>query len=75
VLVACEWFNFKFDTHLLFYIDVKLGLSRWGRNTVRKISGLKRGEVPGEWRRLHNDELHDLHFSPDIILIKNSRRI
>jgi hypothetical protein len=26
----------------------------------RKIFGPKRDEVTGEWRRLHNEELHDL---------------
>ena len=26
----------------------------------------KRGEVPGKWRKLHNEELNDLYSSPDI---------
>jgi hypothetical protein len=34
---------------------------------LRKIFGLKRDEVTGEWRRLHNGELHNLYSSPDII--------
>jgi hypothetical protein len=29
-----------------------------------RIFGLKRDEVTGERRKLHNEELHDLHFSP-----------
>jgi hypothetical protein len=28
--------------------------------TRRRIFGLKRDEVTGDWRRLHNEELHDL---------------
>jgi len=28
--------------------------------TLRRIFGLKRDEVTGDWRRLHNEELHDL---------------
>jgi hypothetical protein len=28
---------------------------------LRKIFGPKRGEVTGEWRRLHNEELNDLY--------------
>jgi len=38
---------------------------------LRRIFGPKREEVPGEWRKLHNEELNDLCFSPNIIrLIK-----
>jgi hypothetical protein len=37
-------------------------------NTVlRRIFGPKRDEVTGEWRKLHNEELHNLYSSPDII--------
>jgi hypothetical protein len=31
--------------------------------------------VTGEWRKLHNDELHDLHSSPSIITIMKARRM
>jgi hypothetical protein len=31
---------------------------------LRRIFGLKRVEVTGEWRKLHNEELHDLYSSP-----------
>ncbi|KAJ4444572.1 hypothetical protein ANN_06367 [Periplaneta americana] len=34
---------------------------------LRKIFGAKRDEVTGEWRKLHNAELHALYSSPDII--------
>jgi hypothetical protein len=34
---------------------------------LRKISGTKRSEVTGEWRKLHNGELHNLYSSPDIV--------
>jgi len=33
---------------------------------LRKIYGPKRDEMTGEWRRLHNEELHGLYDSPDI---------
>jgi hypothetical protein len=38
---------------------------------LRGIFGPKRDEVRRNWRRLRNEELHDMHFSPNIIrLIK-----
>jgi hypothetical protein len=40
-----------------------------------RIFGPKRDEVTGEWRKLHNEELHDLYSSPSIIRIINSRRM
>jgi len=41
----------------------------------RRIFGLKRDEVTGEWRRLHNDQLNDLYSSPNIIGVIKSRRM
>jgi hypothetical protein len=29
---------------------------------LRKIFGPKREEVTGDWRQLHNEELHDVYF-------------
>jgi hypothetical protein len=34
---------------------------------LRRIFGPKRKEVIGDWRRLHNEELHNLYVSPNII--------
>jgi hypothetical protein len=42
---------------------------------LRRIFGLKRDEVTGEWRKLHNEELRDLYSSPSIIRIIKSRRM
>jgi hypothetical protein len=41
----------------------------------RRVFGPKRDEVTGEWRKLHNEELHNLYSSPDIIRQIKSRRI
>jgi hypothetical protein len=42
---------------------------------LRRIFGLKRDGVMGEWRKLHNEELHNLYSSPDIIRQIKSRRM
>jgi hypothetical protein len=36
---------------------------------------LRRDEVTGEWRKLHNEELRDLYSSPSIIRMIRSRRV
>ena len=36
--------------------------------------GPRRGEVTGEWRRLHNEELNDLYSSPNIVRVIKPRR-
>jgi hypothetical protein len=42
---------------------------------LRGIFGPWRDEVTGEWRKLHNGELHNLYSSPDIIRQIKSRRV
>jgi hypothetical protein len=42
---------------------------------LRRIFGPKRDEVTGGWRKLHNEELHDLYCSPSIIRIIKARRM
>jgi hypothetical protein len=37
------------------------------------IFGPKRDEVTGEWRKLHNEEIHDLCSSPHIVRVIKSR--
>jgi hypothetical protein len=42
---------------------------------LRRIFGLKRDEVMGEWRKLHNEELRDAYSSQNITrMIKPRRR-
>jgi hypothetical protein len=42
---------------------------------LRRIFGLKRDEVTGGWRKLHNEELHGLYSSPSIVRVINARRM
>jgi hypothetical protein len=42
---------------------------------LRRIFGPKRDEVTGGWRKLHNEEFHNLYSSPSIIRMIKSRRM
>jgi hypothetical protein len=42
---------------------------------LRRIFGPNRDEVTGVWRKLHNEELHNLYTSPNILRAIKSRRI
>jgi hypothetical protein len=44
-------------------------------NRVLRIFGPKRDEVTGEWRKVHNEELHYLYSSPNIMRVIKSGRI
>ena len=40
---------------------------------LRRIFGLRRDEVTGEWRKLNNEELNDVYSSPSIVRVMKSR--
>jgi hypothetical protein len=40
---------------------------------LRRIFGPRRDEVTRDWRKLHNEELHNLYSSPNIITMIKSR--
>jgi hypothetical protein len=42
---------------------------------LRRIFGLKRDEVTGDWRKLQNEELHKLYSSPNINRMIKSRKM
>jgi hypothetical protein len=54
VLYGCE----TYEEHRLRVYENKV---------LRRMYGTKRDDVTGEWRKLHNEELHDLYSSPSMI--------
>jgi hypothetical protein len=40
---------------------------------LRRIFGPKRDGVIGGWRKLHNEELHNLFYLPDVVVIRSGR--
>jgi hypothetical protein len=50
-------------------------LRMFENRVLRRIFGPKREGVTGGWRKLHNEELHNLYSSPSIIRIIKSRRM
>jgi hypothetical protein len=67
VLYGCETWS------LTLREDHRLGV--FENRVLRRIFGPKREEVAEEWRKLHNEELHDLYSSPSIIRIIKARRM
>jgi hypothetical protein len=55
--------------------DIKGGtrLRVFGNRALKRIFGPKRDEVTGDLRKLQNEELHNLYFSPSIIRMMKSR--
>ena len=66
VLYGCETWSLTLrEEHRLRVFESRV---------LRKIFGPKRDGVTGEWRKLHNEELSDLH-SPSIVRVIKSRRM
>ena len=42
---------------------------------LRRLFGPKRDEVRVEWRKLHNEKLNVLYFSPNILRVIKPRRM
>jgi hypothetical protein len=64
VLYGCE------NWSLALREEHRLGV--FENRVLRRILGPKRDEVTGEWRKLHDVELHDLFSSPNRIRIMKS---
>jgi hypothetical protein len=67
VLYGCETWSLALrEEHRLRVFENRL---------LRRIFGQKRNEVTGDWRKLHNDELHNVYSSPNIIRMTKSGRM
>jgi hypothetical protein len=66
VLYGCETWSVT--------LRVEHRLRVFENRVLRRIFGPKR-EEDGSWRKLHNDELHNLYCSPNIVRVIKSRRM
>jgi hypothetical protein len=67
VLYGCETWSLT--------LREKHRLTLFENRVLRRLFGPKRDEVTGGWRKHHNEELHNLHSSPNIIRIIKSRKL
>lgn len=57
-------------------MDVKVWCpTLWEERKLRKIFGLTEEEITGDGRKLHNGELKDLCFLPNVIRLIKSGKI
>jgi hypothetical protein len=67
VLYGCEtWSLILREEHRLEVFENRV---------LRRIFGPKGDEVTGEWRKLHNEELHDFYALPSIIRMVKARGV
>jgi hypothetical protein len=67
VLYGCETWSLTLrEEHRLRVFEFKV---------LRRIFGLKWDEMIGGWRKLHNEELHNLYSSPSIIRMVKTKRV
>jgi hypothetical protein len=50
-------------------------LYQLGNRVLRRVFGPKREKVVGSWRRLRNEELHNLYASSNIVRLIKYRRM
>jgi hypothetical protein len=67
VLYGCETWSLT--------LREELRLRVFENRKLRRIFGPKRDEMTGDWRKLHNEELHGLYSSPSIVRVIKARRM
>jgi hypothetical protein len=65
---SCKYFNYLCSSG-------RRRLRVFENRVLRRIFGPHRDEVTGEWRKLHNEELHDLYSSLTIVRMIKLRRM
>jgi hypothetical protein len=75
--------NLKINVYKAIILSILYGYETWSLTlteehrlrVLRRIFGPKRELVAGGWRRLHNEELHNLYGLSDMIRMVKSRRV
>jgi hypothetical protein len=67
--------NVKIRMYKTIILPVEHRLRALQNKVLTRIFGPKRDEVTGDWRKLHNEELHNLYSSPSILRMIISRGI
>jgi hypothetical protein len=68
-IVAIWCLGPQFSDHFRNYVELRV----FENTVLRRIFWPKRDEITGEWRKLHNEELHGLYSSPNIVRVIKSR--
>jgi hypothetical protein len=72
--ICASYINFGvFSVSLTLREEYRLRVCE--NRVLRRIFGPKRDEVTEDWSKLHNEELHNLYSSPNIIKMIKSRRM
>jgi hypothetical protein len=75
--ISDKWFKY-FTEHVTIF-----AVSRWRRNTEWGCSRIRsrkayfglRGRAERDWKKLHSEEIHDLHSLPNTLRVIKSRRM
>ena len=69
VLIFLNWSNVLTVKTVLSQLWALWLLYVFESRVLRRVLGPKTDEVTGEWRKLHNEELSDLYYLPNIVRV------
>jgi hypothetical protein len=61
---------YEYETWFLTSIEHKMGVTE--NEILRRVFGSERKEIIGGWRKLHDEELHNLYSSPNMLVRRSS---